>query len=112
MRIVRAIVLLWINSLPFFQLLAQEYNTERFKIAAATNESLKRQMGLVEDRNRQLDRISAQHEASVTALREELREPPEAEQGRAGGRQAAAGELPSHRPAGCYYFRLIHHGVG
>ena len=74
MRIVRAIVLLWINSLPFFQLLAQEYNTERFKIAAATNESLKRQMGLVEDRNRQLDRISAQHEASFTALREELLE--------------------------------------
>ena len=29
----------------------EEYNTERFKIAAATNESLKRQMKLLEDRN-------------------------------------------------------------
>ena len=28
----------------------------------------------MEDRNRQLDRISAQHEASVTALRKELLE--------------------------------------
>jgi len=52
----------------------EEYNTERFKIAAATNESLKRQMKLLEDRNRQLDKISGKHEESVTALREELLE--------------------------------------
>jgi len=52
----------------------EEYNTERFKIAAATNESLKRQMKLLEDRNRQLDKISGKHEESVTALREQLLE--------------------------------------
>ena len=52
----------------------EEYNTERFKIAAATNESLKRQLGLLEDRNRQLDKIGGQHETSVMALREELME--------------------------------------
>ena len=78
---------MWINSLPFFQLLAQEYNTERFKIAAATNESLKRQMGLVEDRNRQLDRISAQHEASFT--------------GRSCSRTTRGRARPSWRPTGC-----------
>jgi len=38
------------------------------------HESLKRQLTALEDRNKQLHNISAQHETSVTALRRELME--------------------------------------
>jgi len=50
----------------------EEYSTERFKIMNTNHESLKRQLTALEDRNKQLHNISAQHETSVTALRREL----------------------------------------
>merc|ERR1719342_1266004 len=50
----------------------EEYNTERFKIMTTNQDSLKRQLAALEDRNKQLHEISLKHETSVTSLRREL----------------------------------------
>ena len=52
----------------------EEYNSEKFKIMTANLESSKKHQGALEDRNKQLQEITAKHEVSVTLLRKELME--------------------------------------
>ena len=52
----------------------EEYNSEKFKIMTANLDSSKKHHQALEDRNKQLQEITAKHEASVTALRKELME--------------------------------------
>jgi hypothetical protein len=50
----------------------EEYNSEKFKIIQNNCLGYKRQVEALEMRNKQLDLIAAKHEASVSALRDEL----------------------------------------
>jgi nucleoprotein TPR len=50
----------------------EEYNNEKFKILQSNCQGYKKQVEALEMRNKQLDVIAAKHEATVSALREEL----------------------------------------
>ena len=50
----------------------EEWNTERFKIAQDNSSGYKREIGLLEERNKALDAIVAKHEASIESFQKEV----------------------------------------
>ena len=50
----------------------EEWNTERFKLAQSNASGYKREIGLLEERNKALDNIVAKHEVSIEAFQKEV----------------------------------------